>query len=101
MRCSSGTPCPQCARARPSPWPRPHLLNGKLLQITYPNLGAPSLTRRVMRFLTGWVSRPRLGSKDPTSLIEKHFVLPPVLCPARISPFPVSLLSPKFFTHTR
>ena len=38
---------------------------GKQFRIFTPNLRVPRLTRRVIRFLIGRVSRPRLGHKTP------------------------------------
>jgi hypothetical protein len=52
-----GTPCPQCARV-PT-----YRVSSAYSSIS--NLGVSSLTRRVMRFLTGRVSRPRLGHQNP------------------------------------
>ena len=63
MRPSFGMPCHQCARAaHPCSPPAPH---GKQCHIFIPSSWGPRLTRRVIRFLTGRVSRPRLGHKLP------------------------------------
>ena len=42
-----------------------HFPRGKQFRIFTPNLRVPRLTRRVIRFLIGRVSRPRLGHKTP------------------------------------
>ena len=52
---------------------------GEEPQVIIPNFGGAESRSPRHDFLTGWVSRPRLGHMDPSSPIEKHFVLPPIL----------------------
>jgi hypothetical protein len=67
--------------------PHAPVSHGKQCYISIPNLGVSSLTRCIIRFLTGRVSRPRLGHQTPPpSSIEKHFVLSPTLYTIR-APF--------------